>query len=83
LFEVPLTPPGLKPSLGNRNATESSMTKWSVAWLAGVVLLLPLGAAAQGTATALPPGPGKELVESLCTGFHQIIQVTPQPPPTQ
>ena len=41
-----------------------------------VCLLLPLAAQAQAPRPALPDGPGKQLVDGVCTGCHQTNMIT-------
>ena len=43
---------------------------------AAILALVPLAAQAQGQATGLPPGVGKELVEGLCVSCHQTNLIT-------
>jgi virginiamycin B lyase len=43
---------------------------------AAILALVPLAAQAQGQATGLPPGAGKELVEGLCVSCHQTNLMT-------
>lgn len=43
---------------------------------AGLLALLPSAALAQGAAPGLPEGAGKQLVEGLCVGCHQLNQIT-------
>jgi virginiamycin B lyase len=43
---------------------------------AAVCLLFPLAAQAQAPTPALPDGPGKQLVDGLCTGCHQTNMIT-------
>ena len=43
---------------------------------AAVCLLVPLSAHAQAPSPGLPDGPGKQLVEGVCTGCHQTNMIT-------
>jgi virginiamycin B lyase len=43
---------------------------------AAVCLLLPLSAHAQAPSPTLPDGPGKNLVEGVCSGCHQTNMIT-------
>ncbi len=54
------------------------MPRASIAPLAGAILcaFVPLSAHAQGRASGLPDGDGKELVEGVCTTCHQTSQIT-------
>lgn len=54
------------------------MPKPIIPLVAGAILcvLLPLAAQAQGQASELPDGEGKELVEGVCTACHQTNQIT-------
>ena len=54
------------------------MSRPSILPLAGAVLLMlaPIAAQAQGRATGLPEGAGKELVEGMCTACHETSQIT-------
>jgi virginiamycin B lyase len=54
------------------------MLRSSIASLAGALAcgLVPLAARAQGEASELPDGAGKELVEATCTACHQTDQIT-------
>lgn len=53
------------------------MFRWSTLLLVGVCLcvLIPFAAQAQRRQVALPEGPGKELVEGVCTGCHRTNQI--------
>jgi virginiamycin B lyase len=48
----------------------------SIAVLAGALSWVLVPAAAQSEASRLPDGPGKELVEAVCTACHQTSQIT-------
>jgi virginiamycin B lyase len=54
------------------------MLRPSIAALAGALswALVPVAAQAQGAASGLPDGAGRELVEAVCTGCHQTNQIT-------
>jgi virginiamycin B lyase len=54
------------------------MLRRSIAALAGALswVLVAVAAQAQSEASSLPDGPGKELVEAVCTGCHQTNQIT-------
>ena len=54
------------------------MSRPSILPLAGAVLLMlaPIAAQAQGRATGLPEGAGRELVEGVCTTCHETGQIT-------
>lgn len=46
-------------------------------WAAVTVFaLLPFAAQAQGQAPSLPEGPGKNAVQTICTGCHQLNMIT-------
>jgi virginiamycin B lyase len=54
------------------------MLRRTIAALAGALScgLVAVAAQAQSEASRLPDGAGKELVEAVCTGCHQITQIT-------
>ena len=52
------------------------MLKAAIVSFAGVIGCALLPAAAQAQGSGLPEGPGRELVEAMCTGCHQTNQIT-------
>jgi virginiamycin B lyase len=52
------------------------MLKAAIVTFAGVIGCALLPTAAQAQASGLPEGPGRELVEAMCTGCHQTNQIT-------
>ena len=54
------------------------MSRPSIASFAGALpwMLVAVAAQAQSAPSGLPEGEGKELVEAVCTGCHQISQIT-------
>ena len=52
------------------------MLKAVIVSFAGVIGCALLPAAAQAQGSGLPEGPGRELVEAMCTGCHQTNQIT-------
>lgn len=52
------------------------MSRLSIASLVGALFCIATPAMAQGQATMLPDGVGKQLVEGVCTGCHQTNQIT-------
>jgi virginiamycin B lyase len=54
------------------------MSRLSIASFAGALpwMLVAVAAQAQSAPSGLPEGEGKELVEAVCTGCHEISQIT-------
>jgi virginiamycin B lyase len=62
----------------DQTGAEACMFRRSIAALAGALsyVLVPAAAGAQSEASRLPDGPGKELVEAVCTACHQTNPIT-------